>query len=229
MSTDIARAIGAVTRTVEEREHDGHHVRVLVATHSYSTNRADLWDALTNPERIPRWFAPVTGDLQLGGKYQIEGNAGGDITACDPPTHLALDWDMHGAESWVTVTLSDGSDGGTVLRLEHLVAYDDPTWERYGPGATGAGWDPALFALQEHFTAKPALTPDTEMEWYTTDAGRSFVIQSSAAWEQADIASGTEPAKARAAAKRTRAFYTGEDAPDEDNENDNEGVQSGAD
>ena len=29
----------------------------------------DVWDACTNPERIPRWFLPVSGDLRLGGRY----------------------------------------------------------------------------------------------------------------------------------------------------------------
>ena len=47
-----------------------------------------LWDACTNAERIPRWFLPVSGDLRLGGRYQLEGNAGGTIERCDPPRSL---------------------------------------------------------------------------------------------------------------------------------------------
>ena len=31
----------------------------------------DLWEALTSAERIPRWFAPVSGDLRLGGRFQV--------------------------------------------------------------------------------------------------------------------------------------------------------------
>lgn len=44
----------------------------------------DIWDALTDPERIGRWFLPISGDFRLGGRYQFEGNAGGEIRACAP-------------------------------------------------------------------------------------------------------------------------------------------------
>lgn len=202
-----------MTREVETRDHDGRDARVLIATRTYSTERADLWDAITNPERIPRWFLPVSGDLRLGGKYQLDGNAGGEITACEPPRHLALDWEMHGNTSWVRVTLSDDPSDGTLLRLEHIAHYSEQMWTQFGPGAGGAGWDQALLGLQEHFAETPALTPDQAMDWHTTEEGRAFIRQSSRAWGQADIANGTEPATARAAAERTRAFYTGDEPP----------------
>ncbi len=53
----------------------------------------ELWDAVTNAERIPRWFAAITGELKLGGRYQLEGNAGGDITRCDAPTAVDITWE----------------------------------------------------------------------------------------------------------------------------------------
>lgn len=39
--------------------------------------------------------------------------------------------------------------------------------------------------------------------------GRRFLTASSEAWYEASVASGTDPAQARAAADRTTAFYTG--------------------
>ena len=57
----------------------------------YDTTLDDLWDACTNAERIPRWFLPVSGELRDGGRYQLEGNAGGTIERCDPPTRLRRD------------------------------------------------------------------------------------------------------------------------------------------
>jgi uncharacterized protein YndB with AHSA1/START domain len=36
---------------------------------SYPAELADVWDACTNPERIPRWFLPVSGELKEGGRY----------------------------------------------------------------------------------------------------------------------------------------------------------------
>jgi uncharacterized protein YndB with AHSA1/START domain len=37
--------------------------RVAVFTRTYQTTIEDLWDACTNPERLRRWYGPVTGDL----------------------------------------------------------------------------------------------------------------------------------------------------------------------
>ena len=106
MKVDPVAAVGAVTRELQQREHEGQTARVVVAARSYDTDIQDLWDALTNPERIPRWFLPVSGDLKLGGRYQFQGNAGGTITACEPPRRVAATWEFGGAVSWVV----DGSN-----------------------------------------------------------------------------------------------------------------------
>jgi len=54
MTIDIGRLIGAVHREISAREYEGRPAHVLVATRVYNTTQDDLWDALTNPERIPR-------------------------------------------------------------------------------------------------------------------------------------------------------------------------------
>src|SRR5262245_42211669 len=115
------RAIGAVSRVVETRMKDGRPAKVVVASRDYDTSLQDVWDAITNAERIPRWFLPVTGDLRLGGRYQLQGNAGGEITRCEPPHSLAMTWEFGGDVSWLTVALSERT-GRTHLELEH-VAY----------------------------------------------------------------------------------------------------------
>ena len=33
----------------------------------YDTDIHDLWEACTNPERLARWIAEVSGDLRVGG------------------------------------------------------------------------------------------------------------------------------------------------------------------
>jgi uncharacterized protein YndB with AHSA1/START domain len=81
----FANALGAEFRRFEDRMHDGKPARVVVAARTYDTGTEDLWDALTSRERIPRWFLPIEGDLKLGGRYQLKGNAGGTISRCDPP------------------------------------------------------------------------------------------------------------------------------------------------
>lgn len=210
MAINVPRLIGAVTREISTREKDGAPARVLVATRKYDTSVADLWDALTNPERIPRWFLPISGDLRLGGRYQLEGNANGEILQCDPPHRLGLTWGMHGQVSWVNVQLSSHLAGGTLLRLEHIAHVPDDMWDQFGPGAVGVGWDQALFGLDQHFSTGVAVSPKEAVAWLSSTEGRSFVRHSSGAWCTASVAAGTEPAAARAGAERTTAFYTGD-------------------
>src|ERR1700754_1769856 len=124
----LSHVIGAEFREVADREVDGQSAKAVVASRTYDTDIADLWDALTNAERIPRWFSPVSGDLKLGGRYQIEGNAGGLIQRCEPPRALDITWEFGGGMSWVTLRLEP--DGAAArLTLEHLVLAKDVTEE----------------------------------------------------------------------------------------------------
>jgi uncharacterized protein YndB with AHSA1/START domain len=207
---DVLRYIGAVTREIQTREHEGRRARVLVATCAYDTTIEDVWDAVTNPERIPRWFLPISGDLRLGGRYQLQGNAGGQITACDPPQAFDVTWEFGGQVSWVNIRLTGLSDGGTQLRLEHIAHVPDDLWDQYGPGAVGVGWNLGMLGLARHLATGETLDQKQGAEWPTTEEGRDFVSRTSEAWANASIAAGTPAAAARAAAGRTTAFYTGQ-------------------
>jgi uncharacterized protein YndB with AHSA1/START domain len=209
MAIDVARVISTVTRKLSTRDQDGSPARLLVATRTYDTTREDLWGALTHPERIPRWFLPISGDLRRGGTYQLEGNAGGEILACEPPARLGLTWGMHGQVSWVTVKLSDNPGGGAVLQLEHLAHVPEELWQHYGPGAVGVGWDQALLGLDRHCATGETVDPEAAAAWLSSEEGRSFVHLSSQAWCEASIAAGMDPETARSAAARTTAFYVG--------------------
>jgi uncharacterized protein YndB with AHSA1/START domain len=210
MSSNIARFIGADVREVGSREYEGRTARVVAATRSYDTTIEDVWDALTNAERIPRWFLPVTGDFRPGGRYQFEGNAGGEITRCEPPRLLADTWGMGGSVSWLTVSLTDDPAGGTRLELEHIAHVGDDLWDRFGPGAVGVGWDLALMGLGRHLASGATIDRINAAAWMASDEGKDFVHRSSEEWCKASIAAGTDETAARAAAKRTTAFYRGE-------------------
>ena len=54
----------------------------------YDAAIEDVWDAVTDPDRLKRWFLPISGDLRVGGTFQLEGNAGGEILSCEPPRLL---------------------------------------------------------------------------------------------------------------------------------------------
>lgn len=47
-----------------------------VRKRDYDAPIEELWDALTDPERISRWFLPVSGDYRVGGRYQLEHEVG---------------------------------------------------------------------------------------------------------------------------------------------------------
>lgn len=212
MEFDVARHIGAMTRKVVAGERDGRPTRTVVAGRSFTTGIDDAWDALTSAERIPRWFSPVDGDLKLGGRYQIKGNAGGTITECEPPMRLALTWEFGGNTSWVYVTLREEDGGSTWLELAHEAIVDPQTegfWTQFGPGAVGVGWDLSFLGLAEHIESGWSKPPETDSEWTKTDNYMSFAQASSDAWRDASIAYGTDPEAAKEAADRTAHFYKG--------------------
>jgi uncharacterized protein YndB with AHSA1/START domain len=209
MKMDVARQIGAVVREVGRREHEGRPARVVVATRTYDTTIEDVWDALTNAERIPRWFLPITGDLHLGGRYQFQGNAGGEITRCEPPRLLAVTWGMGGSVSWLTISLAGDPSGGTRLELEHVAHVGDDLWDQFGPGAVGVGWDLGLMGLARHLATGATVDRNEAAAWSASDEGKDFIRRSSEDWCRASIAAGTDDTAASAAAARTTAFYSG--------------------
>lgn len=178
--------------------------RVIVASRTYATTPDDLWSALVLPDRLRRWFCPVSGDLELGGRFRIEGAASGTITECERPKKLALTWEHWGDVSWVEVQLSRESPGHTRLELTHTML-DGDHWQEHGPGAGGVGWDIALLGLAQHLAGETW----SEKSFSASRDGKEFLRGAAAAWGRADVTAGREPEAARAAAERNAAFYTG--------------------
>jgi len=212
MEIDIASVLGLVTRTVRNFEKDGKPASAVTLTRLYDTDVDDLWEALTSAERIPRWFLPVEGDLNLGGKYQLKGNAGGTITGCTPPTHFASTWEFGGAVSWIDVTLAP-ERGKARLTLEHTAILEDH-WKQFGPGAVGIGWDLALIGLEKHLASGTPVDRATAMVWMGSPNGKEFMSQSGECWRAAHVESGEDPASAKQRSDRTIAFFRGEIPPE---------------
>jgi uncharacterized protein YndB with AHSA1/START domain len=205
---DVDHQISAVRRQIGERVLEAGTARVLTVSRTYDATLEDLWDACTSPERIPRWFLPVSGDLRVGGRYQLEGNASGVIERCDPPRSFAATWEYGGDVTWIEVRLEPEDDGRTRFTLEHMAHADDERWLEYGPGAVGVGWDLALMGLTLHLASGAAVDAEEFMAWTGSPDGVEFVRRSSSGWADASIAAGTDEAEARAAEERTSAFYT---------------------
>jgi uncharacterized protein YndB with AHSA1/START domain len=60
----------------------------------YNTDIADLWSAITEPDRLARWIATVKGDLRVGGivetRFTSTWEGPGRIDVCEPPNHLLI-------------------------------------------------------------------------------------------------------------------------------------------
>jgi len=207
MIDDAIQRLDAARRVIGSRELDTGEARVTTVTQAYASTVDDLWDSCTNPERIPRWFLPVTGDLRVGGRYQLVGNAGGTVERCAQPRSFAATWEYGGDVSWIEVELTELPEGGTQLTLNHIAHVADEFWEQYGPGATGIGWELALLGLSAHLSSGEAVDPAAAMAWTTSEAGRRFITLSSQRWCDASILFGTPSAEARAAADRVTEFY----------------------
>lgn len=208
---DIVRQVQATSRAVGERPGpDGTPVRSVRLTRDFDAPIDDVWDALTSPDRINRWFLPVSGDFRLGGRYQFEGNAGGEILTCERPGYLKVSWIYGelpaGAVSEVEVRLSMLDAGRTRFDFEHSATVPEEQWAEYGPGAVGVGWDGGMLGLALHL-AGGGDRPDDPVAWQLSDEGREFSRLSSESWRDAHRASGADDDAADRAAANTLAFY----------------------
>jgi uncharacterized protein YndB with AHSA1/START domain len=77
--TDSANSLTEIQREVGRKRIAAGEARTAVLRRRYDAAIEDVWDACTDPGRINRWFLPVTGDLRVGGRFSLEGNASGEI------------------------------------------------------------------------------------------------------------------------------------------------------
>jgi uncharacterized protein YndB with AHSA1/START domain len=206
----VAAQAGEVRRDLTV-ERDGSRQRtVQTISQSYPTTVDDLWEACTQPERLARWFAPVSGDLRHGGRNQVEGYASGEVVACEPPRSCTVTWEFGGDASRVAVRLAaEGERARLTLEHEHTGDAGAEFWARFGPGATGVGWDLALLGLALHVVTG-ASRPEDPAAWVRTAPAQEFIRAASRGWGEASVRAGTPPEDATAAADRTTAFYLGE-------------------
>ena len=146
--------------------------RVVIFDRLYRTSVADLWEACTDPDRLARWFAPVSGDLEEGGTFVIHFDDDDTprcrVTACTAPTGFTWEWPQADAVSVVTVEVAQ-DPAGARLRLRHVGLTHTQ--------ATGyaAGWDTYVRRLEAWLSG--VALPDWDETWgalharYAADAG----------------------------------------------------------
>jgi uncharacterized protein YndB with AHSA1/START domain len=137
---------------LQHRTIPGGEARVAVFTRTYPTTVEDLWDACTNPERLRRWYVPVSGDLRVGGNFQQQNMGSGTIVVCDAPRLLKLS--LGGGADEIEVRLSAGAEAGTAaLELQHATTLDSHDIGGQTFDAVfcmGGGYYPRLRALDMH-------------------------------------------------------------------------------
>jgi uncharacterized protein YndB with AHSA1/START domain len=131
--------------------HDGAGVVRLNVR--YESERADVWSALTETDRLALWFGKVEGELRAGGEFAAfvwssEWDGRGRIDACEPQRRVGVTmWEEEGKEHAVTAELvADG--GATTLALEVRGLPVDLIW------AYGAGWQVHLEDLGAHLSGQ---------------------------------------------------------------------------
>jgi uncharacterized protein YndB with AHSA1/START domain len=159
--------------------------RTVVLRRRYEADIEDVWSAWTEPERLNRWFLPVSGDLREGGSFSLEGDASGEILACERPRRLRVTW-VYGDRPVDEVELRLMPDGdGTLVELSHATAAE---LVEYGgarvdavPGI-GAGWELPVAYLDRYLRGELPDAPSSEWFEFTPEIIEQD-RQNTLAWE----------------------------------------------
>jgi uncharacterized protein YndB with AHSA1/START domain len=138
----------------------------------YDTGIDDLWSALTDPNRLARWFGQVQGDLRIGGQFRLslesDGWEGtGRVDACEPPRRLVVTTKeiSEAYEKTIEATLTaDGDQTIMVIVVQGMpldkIAFYGAGWQIHAEnlaaylagrerGDTEARWDELVPAYQD--------------------------------------------------------------------------------
>ncbi|MBM7784544.1 SRPBCC domain-containing protein [Tenggerimyces flavus] len=129
----------------------------ITARCAYAAPPAEVWAALTDPDRLSRWFGTAKGDLREHGEWTVtfdNGSARGTVRECVPGERFVTSWhwDHEPAErpaAEVSVTLTPQGDG-TVLELRHTGA------DEASAKGQGAGWYAHLEGLGHDLDGRAA-------------------------------------------------------------------------
>lgn len=118
-----------------------------------ATDIEDLWQACTDPERLARWIAEVSGDLREGGAFEARFTSGwegtGRVESCEPPRRLVVSTREDGETEDGVIEVRLTPEGATTilvieergLKADQLPAY-------------GAGWQLHVEDLVAHLAGQ---------------------------------------------------------------------------
>ncbi|MFC7217617.1 SRPBCC domain-containing protein [Streptomyces polyrhachis] len=189
---------------------------MIQLSYTYEAELTEVWDALTNAERLSRWYGPIQGDLQQGGTYRLfndEGNSNerGKILLCEPPYAFKVQYtaiptvsryskpcypeefaaqvayaEAHDDDMWIEVRLERVGDR-TTLVLQFLYAAPD---EQDLASLFGPCWI-------GYYVDAYVLSLDRHLRgkrlikgWENTAAGKRAAVLSAQEWGKASVAAG---------------------------------------
>jgi uncharacterized protein YndB with AHSA1/START domain len=116
----------------------------------YATDIADLWSAITEPDRLARWIATVEGDLRVGATVQTHFTSTwegpGRIDVCDAPTHLVVTMEPGTDDEAVIEAVLTAEGERTRLVVEERGLPLDVLYKH------GAGWQAHIEDLGRHLS-----------------------------------------------------------------------------
>ncbi|RYP83907.1 SRPBCC family protein [Nocardioides guangzhouensis] len=144
---------------------------------TWDTDAADLWEAVTDPGRLARWFAPVEGDPVVGGEVVVhfdDGDVPGlRVLACDAGRSFTVAWPMAQGGSEVDVEVrADGPARSTLVLTHRLLPRDKAAGYAAGwtahvghlhahlAGGKPGDWAAAFGAARERMVARVAALGD---------------------------------------------------------------------
>jgi uncharacterized protein YndB with AHSA1/START domain len=166
---DPPRSSASVTdgthREIGRRRIAAGEARTILIRRRYEAPIVEVWRSCTVPERLGTWFAPLDGDLRVGGTFRLEGGASGEILRCEAPRLLRLGWGF-GTPPVGEVELRLRPEGGTatVLELEHACV--SQLVEEHGRlldvvADVAAAWEaPLAVALTRYLQGRPPAPDD---------------------------------------------------------------------
>jgi uncharacterized protein YndB with AHSA1/START domain len=120
----------------------------------YETDIDDLWSALTDPRRLSRWIAEVSGELRLSGRIHARFTSAwegpGRIDICEPPHRLAVTMSPGTPDETVIDATLVAEHGNTRLVIEERGIPLDELADH------GAGWQAHVEDLNAHLHGRQA-------------------------------------------------------------------------
>ncbi len=138
----------------------------------YDTDIADLWSAITEPDRLARWIATVEGDLRVGGivqtRFTSTWEGPGRIDVCDPPNRLVVTMEPETEDEAVIEAVLTAEDERTRLVVEERGLPLDVLYKH------GAGWQAHIEDLAHYLAGDQ---PNWKARWTElTPAYQSLVL-----------------------------------------------------